>query len=230
MSSFLPCPRFDIVASPLPPTAPTTAHAACRPSAEKAAQTGARTARRPPHPRPTPDPHPRARAAVAERGVPYPPHRKVCMVTGGTGFVGQRLVEMLVQCAPPLERQCGPLDALTGGGAGVAPKRSYRSTWFRSPRVPSLPPRCRCGCGPPTVAEAWDHPAIEWRIGDLRDRDAVFAACAGVDCVWHNAAAVGPFHPKELYHAVNVVASGAAGGGLLRGGAGSRGRGRARSM
>ena len=26
---------------------------------------------------------------------------------------------------------------------------------------------------------------------------------AGADCVWHNAAAVGPFHPRALYFEVN---------------------------
>ena len=35
--------------------------------------------------------------------------------------------------------------------------------------------------------------------GDLRDADAVAKVCKGADCVWHNAAAVGPFHPQELY-------------------------------
>jgi hypothetical protein len=37
------------------------------------------------------------------------------------------------------------------------------------------------------------------RVGDVRDVDAVAAVCKGADCVWHNAAAVGPFHPTELY-------------------------------
>jgi sterol-4alpha-carboxylate 3-dehydrogenase (decarboxylating) len=31
----------------------------------------------------------------------------------------------------------------------------------------------------------------------------VFAICKGADCVWHNAAAVGPFHPKHTYEEVN---------------------------
>ena len=39
--------------------------------------------------------------------------------------------------------------------------------------------------------------------GDLRDADAVEAVCKGADCVWHNAAAVGPFHPQELYMQVS---------------------------
>jgi len=39
--------------------------------------------------------------------------------------------------------------------------------------------------------------------GDLRDADAVAAAIAGADCVWHNGAAVGPYHPSQLYEDVN---------------------------
>lgn len=31
----------------------------------------------------------------------------------------------------------------------------------------------------------------------------VEAAMRGAQCVWHNAAAVGPFHPRELYFKVN---------------------------
>lgn len=35
--------------------------------------------------------------------------------------------------------------------------------------------------------------------GDISDRDMVFRVVEGVDCVWHNAAAVGPYHPEEVY-------------------------------
>jgi len=55
----------------------------------------------------------------------------------------------------------------------------------------------------PKPAAAWDHPAIEWRVGDIADKEAVKDVCKGADCVWHNAAAVGPFHPQELYDKVN---------------------------
>ena len=41
------------------------------------------------------------------------------------------------------------------------------------------------------------------RICDVTDPVGVRAAVEGADCVWHNAAAVGPFHPKPLYMRVN---------------------------
>ena len=94
----------------------------------------------------------------------YPPVPKTCVVTGGTGFVGQRLVEMLV------ERGAAKVISLD---IVPAPK------------------------------DAWRHPAIEWRVCDITDEAKVAAALEGADCVWHNAAAVGPFHPKPLYTRVN---------------------------
>ncbi|KAF0690596.1 Aste57867_18043 [Aphanomyces stellatus] len=103
---------------------------------------------------------------VAETGT-FPPVPKVCVVTGGTGFVGQRVVEMLVE-------------------RGAEKVISFDIV--------------------PKPAEGyWDHPAIEYVVGDIADKDAVFAACKGADCVWHLAAAVGPFHPKDLYHRVNYL-------------------------
>ena len=95
----------------------------------------------------------------------FPPVPAVCVVTGGTGFVGQRLVEMLVQRGA---KRVVVLDIV------------------------------------PKPANAWDHPAVEYVIGDITNKDDVLAAVKGADCVWHNAAAVGPFHPRELYHRVNV--------------------------
>eukprot|EP01065_Artemidia_motanka_P003842 TRINITY_DN1183_c0_g1_i3.p1 TRINITY_DN1183_c0_g1~~TRINITY_DN1183_c0_g1_i3.p1 ORF type:complete len:439 (+),score=117.85 TRINITY_DN1183_c0_g1_i3:110-1318(+) len=104
-----------------------------------------------------------AQRAAAERDYPSVPQS--CMVTGGTGFVGLRVVEMLVE-------------------RGAKKVLSFD-------KVP--PPE-----------NAWRHPAIEYCIGDLRDAEAVASACKGVDCVWHIGACVGPFHPKRLYHEVNV--------------------------
>ena len=87
-----------------------------------------------------------------------------CVVTGGSGFVGQRLVEMLVE------------------------RGAKRVVSFDI--VPHPPNR-------------WDHAAIEYVTGDLRDAEAVEAVCKGADCVWHNGAAVGPYHPEQLYYDVN---------------------------
>lgn len=55
-----------------------------------------------------------------------------------------------------------------------------------------------------------DYPALE-RLGvrqlrgDLADRDAVAAACAGVDAVFHNAAKAGAWGSYDSYHAANVI-------------------------
>lgn len=101
----------------------------------------------------------------AAKNIQHPPVPKVCVVTGGTGFVGLRLVEMLVE-------------------RGAEKVISFDI----------VPP-------PPF---AWQHSKIEWRIGDICDTDAVSKLITSdVDCVWHNAAAVGPFHPKQLYEKVN---------------------------
>lgn len=103
-------------------------------------------------------------AAAASRKYDSVPKR--CVVTGGTGFVGIRLVEMLV------ERGAEKVIAFD-----VVPKS----------RVPG----------------AWDHPAIEYMQGDITNVADVERAVKGSDCVWHLAAAVGPFHPKAIYERVN---------------------------
>ena len=89
---------------------------------------------------------------------------KRCVVTGGSGFVGQRLVEMLIE----------------RGAAHVA---SF-----------DIAPKPR---------DALEDARIDYVQGDLRDRDTVFGVVEGADCVWHIAAAVGPYHPVELYEQVN---------------------------
>ena len=65
---------------------------------------------------------------------PRPPVPNVCVVTGGTGFVGQRLVEMLV------ERGAKKVISLD-----IVP-----------------PPK-----------DAWQHPAIDWRVCDDRTTEAL---------------------------------------------------------
>jgi len=108
-------------------------------------------------------PHLSALQLKASRGK-FPPVPAVCAVTGGTGFVGARLVEML------LER-------------GAKKVRSLDV-------VPPMP-------------NAWKHPQIEYMTGSICDPEAVARLVEGADCVWHMAAAVGPFHPRELYTQVN---------------------------
>jgi nucleoside-diphosphate-sugar epimerase len=95
---------------------------------------------------------------------PFPKVPKHCVVTGSSGFVGQRLVEMLV------ERGAQKVVAFD-----VAPK----------------------------PADAWDRKEIQYVQGDISDKETVMGLMEGAECVWHMAAAVGPYHPIEVYTKVN---------------------------
>ena len=94
----------------------------------------------------------------------FPPVPAVCAVTGGTGFVGARLVEMLVERGA---QEVRVLDVV------------------------------------PPPETAWRHKRVRYVVGDICSEETVAKFVAGVDCVWHNAAAVGPFHPRALYFEVN---------------------------
>ena len=89
---------------------------------------------------------------------------KSCLVTGGSGFVGQRLVEMLV------ERGSSHVKSFD-----ISPKPTH----------------------------ALNHPNIEYIQGDLTSETQVLAACEGVECVYHIAALVGPYHADAAYIKVN---------------------------
>ena len=54
---------------------------------------------------------------------------------------------------------------------------------------------------PPAATAA----SVEFVQGDVRDRDAVRAACDGVDVVLHNVAQVPLARDRELFWSVNVV-------------------------
>lgn len=98
---------------------------------------------------------------MSKRGYNVP---KICVVTGGSGFVGQRLVEMLVQ------------------------RGAQRVVSF------DISPKPK---------DAWENPEIVYIKGDLTNSEEVEQACIGADCVFHIAALVGPYHPKEAYVKVN---------------------------
>ena len=94
----------------------------------------------------------------------FAPVPAVCAVTGGTGFVGARLVEVLIERGA---KEVRVLDVV------------------------------------PPPMHSWTDPRITYEVGSICDPAAVKRLVSGADCVWHNAAAVGPFHPKVLYNQVN---------------------------
>jgi nucleoside-diphosphate-sugar epimerase len=96
----------------------------------------------------------------------YDPVPKRCFVTGGSGFVGRRLVEMLVE-----------------RGAELVISFDIK----------------------PKPKNAWDHPNIQYIVGDICDLESVCTYCKNVDVVFHIAALVGPFHPKNLYKKINYL-------------------------
>lgn len=87
-----------------------------------------------------------------------------CLVTGGSGFVGQRLVEMLIE-------------------RGASKVVSFDIS--------------------PKPKDAMEDSKIQYIQGDLTKPDEVVAATEGVDCVFHIAALVGPYHHKDAYVKVN---------------------------
>jgi nucleoside-diphosphate-sugar epimerase len=88
----------------------------------------------------------------------------VCLVTGGSGFVGQRLVEMLVE-------------------RGAKKVISFDIA--------------------PTPKDCLSTRAVEYVQGDIMDNELLNRLCSGVDCVFHIAALVGPYHAKDMYKKVN---------------------------
>ena len=86
------------------------------------------------------------------------------IVTGGSGFVGQRLCEML------LERGAKRVVSFD-----ISPKPK----------------------------DALESSKIEYVKGDLTNFDDVNKAAVGCTIVYHIAALVGPYHPKEAYRKVN---------------------------
>ena len=87
-----------------------------------------------------------------------------CLVTGGSGFVGQRLVEMLVERGA---------EHVVSFDIAPSPKDAMQSS------------------------------KITYVQGDLTNYESVAQVCENVDCVFHIAALVGPYHPKEAYKKVN---------------------------
>lgn len=98
--------------------------------------------------------------------MPIPIPRR-CFVTGGSGFVGQRLVEMLIERGAEFvisfDISPKPKDALT------------------------------------------NSTKVKYVQGDLTNYQDLLSCCKddAIDCIFHIAALVGPYHPKDAYYQVN---------------------------
>jgi nucleoside-diphosphate-sugar epimerase len=115
----------------------------------------------------------------------------------GSGFVGQRLVEMLVERGAKyvvsFDRYFWSLHAL------------HPETLILVVRFLELSPLLVLAVifRAPTPKGAMECPEIKYVQGDLTKKEDVVNACEGVDCVFHIAALVGPYYPDAAYEAVN---------------------------
>lgn len=89
---------------------------------------------------------------------------RTALVTGGNGFVGQRLVEMLIA------------------------RGSQRVISFDIS---------------PKPADALTVPQVEYIQGDLTKKEELIPLFKDIECVFHLAALVGPYHAKDKYVKVN---------------------------
>jgi len=96
-------------------------------------------------------------------------------VTGGSGFVGRRLVEMLVERGA---KRVVSLDV-------------------REPMTKAYPDM--------NVLSKEQESKVEYILGDISNAKTVTDAFRGVDAVFHIAAAVGPFIAQPVFHKVNVI-------------------------
>eukprot|EP00924_Labyrinthula_sp_SR-Ha-C_P014380 maker-scaffold_20-snap-gene-4.47-mRNA-1 protein AED:0.10 eAED:0.10 QI:307/0.9/0.90/1/0.5/0.45/11/26/419 len=96
-----------------------------------------------------------------------------CLVTGGSGFVGLRLVEMLI------ERGAEKVIALDIVDINDLPAEAKKTVW--------------------------KDEKIQYVKADITNFDQIIPYFTDIDCVFHIAAAVGPFHPKALYDKVNYI-------------------------
>lgn len=96
-----------------------------------------------------------------------------CAVTGGSGFVGRRLVEMLIERGAEHVTSIDIRDPVT----------------FENPDMNYLNDE--------------QEKRVTYIKGDLGDLDCLVKAFKDCDCVWHIAALVGPYYPQELYKKVN---------------------------
>lgn len=117
-----------------------------------------------------------------------------CLVTGGSGFVGQRLVEMLVERGST--RVVSFDIAPKPNGVSLIQSLLYNTTYI----IRSIFVRYTCI---EMFIKASDRKEIIYVKGDITNYDDVLNAAKETDCVFHIAALVGPYHAEEAYVKVN---------------------------
>jgi nucleoside-diphosphate-sugar epimerase len=117
-----------------------------------------------------------------------------CLVTGGSGFVGQRLVEMLVERGST--RVVSFDIAPKPNGVSLIKSLLYNTTYI----IRSIFVRYTCI---EMFIKASDRKEIIYVKGDITNYDDVLNAAKETDCVFHIAALVGPYHAEEAYVKVN---------------------------
>ena len=128
---------------------------------------------------------PRTRTAAGSGS--FPPVPANCVVTGGSGFVGQRLVEMLVergaQRVVSFDIAPTPRDALHDARVVYQQGNLTKLDDVLKACEVCVSGKSAAGCG----AHARRAPA------------------QGADCVWHIAALVGPYYEHKAYYDVNYT-------------------------
>lgn len=89
-------------------------------------------------------------------------------------------------------------NCLVTGGGGFLGQYIVEQLVARGDRVRSISR---------TRYRALDELGVEHIQGDIRDLDAVFRACEGVDIVYHVAAVAGIWGPWERFYSINTVGS-----------------------
>lgn len=103
------------------------------------------------------------------------------LVTGASGLVGARLVEML------LERGASKVVCFDV----MEPSQTLLERYAKAAGLP---------VDKNTKVELYSG----LTKGNLTNKDSLLKACAGVDTAYHIAALVGPFHDRDKYFSVNV--------------------------
>ncbi len=151
---------------------------------------------------------------------------KRVLITGGAGFIGSHLADELLAAGYEVRA----IDNLTPQVHAPFAPGTHRSGWRQIVRESSASQRAKLADGPlpPTTSDlspaegvgdaegkrpGYLHPEVELVVGDVRDPGAVRRALAGVDAVFHLAAAVGV--GQSMYQIAHYTATNSLGTAVL---------------